>query len=163
ATGFAAGQAADLVLGQPDLNGSTPGNTLSSMQGPEAIAIDSAGRVYVADTSNQRVLYFDQPLSSGMAANGAFGSLAASTALENRFQYPRGMAIDSQQNLYLVDEFNNRVLIYRTPRTTDTIPDKQITGLNGPRGVAADPAGNIYVTDSENDRVLIYQTPLASD
>jgi len=159
AANYTTGQAADLVLGQANFTS----NGTTQMNGPEAIVIDSTNRVYIADTSNHRVLFFNPPFSNGMPASGQFGSNGASAILENKFLFTRGLALDPQENLFVVDEFNNRVLVYTNPRTTDTTPDAQITGLNEPRGVASDSAGNIYVTDSRNDKVQIYRTPVASN
>src|SRR5207249_5388741 len=77
--------------------------------------------------------------------------------------------------------FNNRVLEYDTPLTSDTTADRVFgqggsfsttTCNNGgvsadslctPVGVAVDGAGNLYVADSHNHRVLEYDTPLTSD
>ena len=160
------GAAADLVLGQPSFAGTTGGSGLNQMKGPEAVAVDSAGRVYVADSANHRVLIFAGALSSGMAASQAFGAFVASLPfpppLQNSFNYPRGLALDSHDNLYLVDEFHNRVLVYLAPATTNLTPDAQFLNLNAPRGVAVDPSNNVYIADSENDRVLEYDTPVAS-
>jgi sugar lactone lactonase YvrE len=160
------GAAADLVLGQPSFAATAAGSGLSQMNGPEAVAVDSAGRVYVADSANHRVLIFAGALSSGMAASQSFGAFVASLPspppLQNSFNYPRGMALDSRDNLYLVDEFHNRVLVYLAPATTNLTPDAQFLNLASPRGVAVDPADNVYIADSENDRVLGYAKPVAT-
>ena len=41
---------------------------------PGAVRLDEQGRLYVADTYNGRVLAFDPPFESGMAASFLFGS-----------------------------------------------------------------------------------------
>lgn len=166
AADFTDGAAADLVLGQPDFATTSGGSALNKMNGPEAIAVDGNGNVFVADSGNHRILIFTSSLMSGMSANVAFGQYSANTPnppLQNFFNYPRGLAFDPQGNLYLVDEFHNRVLVYYTPLATDTTPDLQFTNLYGPRGVAVDAASNVYITDSENDRVLVYDKPLTTD
>ncbi len=167
ASAFQTGAAADLVLGQPDFNTTSAANTLNKMDGPEAITVAASGRVYVADSNNHRVLIFDPPLSSAMAASASFGTFVMTLPdpppLTNQFFFPRGLALDSAGNLYLVDEFHNRVLIYLAPETTDTLPDAQIVNLFAPRGVAVDSLDNVYITDSENDQVLVYDTPVLSN
>lgn len=154
---FLGGQASDVILG------GGPGAGDNQMNGPESMAVDAQNRVYIADTSNQRVLVFVGALATGMNVTYKFGVMGVSAALENKFQFPRGMAFDPQGDLLLVDEFNNRVLIYQQPfqipATPDFTPDAQITNLNAPRGVAVDTNGNVYVTDSENDVVREYNAP----
>ena len=65
------GQAADIVIGQPDLfrveiNYPTNDPTMPNQQGlhgPSSLAVDSAGNLYVADTFNARILRFPTPFS----------------------------------------------------------------------------------------------------
>jgi hypothetical protein len=94
-----------------------------------------------------------------------------------------GMYVDSQGNLYVPDRFNNRVLKYISPFTTDTIADEVIgqenfsgvycnkannrdamptnsslclpgEGADSGAGVALDSAGNLWIADNQNNRVL---------
>lgn len=152
-------QPADLVLDKG------PGNN-DFLGGPESIAVDGSGNVWVADSGNHRIVVYRTPVTTGMKASFAFGAYqeaAPDPPLRNLFNFPRGLAFDKANNLYLVDEFHDRLLIYNTPLTTDTTPDRQIAGIANPRGVAVDSQGNVFVTDSENDRVLAYRTPLTTD
>jgi uncharacterized protein (TIGR03437 family) len=72
-TSLSNGQAADLVIGQPDLfhtavNYPTNLATMPNAQGlnaPSSLAVDSAGNLYVADTLNARILRFPAPFASG--------------------------------------------------------------------------------------------------
>src|SRR5262249_24834087 len=87
---------------------------------------------------------------------------------------PVAVAVDSNNNLYIADYNNHRVLFYITPLTTDVSAD-QVWGqggsftLNGcnrgaasattlcaPAGVALDSANNLYVADLSNHRVFEY-------
>lgn len=181
--------------GDPDA-GCTAGPTATRMCGPESIAVDANGNLYVADTYNQRVLVFYNPdtdatpttadtvlgqpnLTSGdpnYDSNGGDGIVEG-------FCYPRGLAVDASQNVYVVDEFNHRVLKFNTPLTTNTLPDavlgradlsvtlvcdsSRVGGsgnnqFNLPLGVAADSSGHIYVTDLNNNRVMRFDAPLAN-
>jgi sugar lactone lactonase YvrE len=142
AAGFANGDPADLVIGQPDFlsatcnNGGLGATTLCS---PEGIAVDANGNLYVADAGNNRVLEYTTPFSvctsfpcvTGAAANLVFGqgsSFTSSTANNGgvsatSLSDPLGVAVDAGGNLYVADSANNRVLEYNTPLTTDTIAD----------------------------------------
>src|SRR5579872_1742589 len=73
---FATGQPAAIVIGQSNFNGknSTTPATASSILSPGQIAFDSSGDLWVADSSNGRVLEFKPPFSNGEAASTVLGS-----------------------------------------------------------------------------------------
>ncbi|MEZ4682979.1 MAG: glycoside hydrolase family 44 protein, partial [Caldilineaceae bacterium] len=85
------------------------------------------------------------------------------------FSAPRGVAIDGSGNLWIVDEFHQRVLKFVDPLGTDGVPDlvlgqstltDQATVLfSTPLGVVVDSVGNVYVTDLFNDRVRRFDQP----
>ncbi len=70
------GQRADLVIGQPDFfstgknypTGTDGTPSQQSLDNPSALAVDSAGNLYVADTFNSRVVRFPAPFASGKTA-----------------------------------------------------------------------------------------------
>ncbi len=188
ALAFVNGQAADLVIGQPDFvftirnNGGVSATSLAS---PLAVAVDTQGNLYVADNGNHRVLEYTAPLSNGMAAGRVFGQGGSfTTALPNNggisansLNSPYAAALDTQGNLYVADAANNRVLEYDTPLTAGTTADRvfgqlnfttntvlslSASSLNSPAGVALDIQGNLYVADSANNRVLEYNLPLTT-
>jgi sugar lactone lactonase YvrE len=188
APAFANGQPADLVLGQPDFlaHGSNNGGvSAKGLSLPTGVALDAQGDLYVADYSNNRVLEYDAPLSSGMAAGRVFGQpdFTHNTANNggvsaNSLYIPNGVALDAQGNLYVADTGNNRVLEYNAPPTTDRTADHVFgqpdfthnTENNGgvsansllyPEGVELDRQGNLYVADTFNSRVLEYDWALA--
>ena len=130
---FHSGDTADLVIGQPDFtsggdnrgNGSVPGP--NSLWGPESLAIDLSGRLFVADTTNHRVLIFDGPFTPGAHPSASvvlgqpsfttpgtgFGGCAAPA--NANFCYARGLAFDSSGRLYAIDEYDHRVLVFDPP------------------------------------------------
>lgn len=67
------------------------------------LAVDSAGRIYATDPEGYRVLIFD---ATG-AYVGRFGTFGTDV---NTFGLPVGIEIDDQDNVYVVDSANNRVL-----------------------------------------------------
>ena len=73
---------ADLAIGQPDFfTGAAPTNaTASNLSNPQGVAVDSAGNVYVADTSHSRVLIFPNPFTT-MSQTGQTAGFIATAAL----------------------------------------------------------------------------------
>lgn len=145
------GAAPDVVLGQAGA---------VQVSNPESVAVDSQGRLYVADTGNHRVLVYNTVTVTGQQPDFIFGSNGASTELENKFLFTRGLAVDSQSHLFVTDEFNNRILVYNLPiASNNPAPIAQYTGLNGPRAVAVDGSDDIYIADSENAVVKVFDGP----
>jgi sugar lactone lactonase YvrE len=160
---------------------------------PSGVATDGTGNLYVADYNNHRVLEYNTPLNPGSGESGA-GNATADTVFGQGGSFtsktcnsggvtaasmcvPIGLTIDASGNLYVADGFNNRVLEYNTPLTTDTTADRAFgtcggfkfacsgisaNSLNDPTGVAVDKAGRLYVADNQNNRVVAYDHPFAS-
>lgn len=171
------GAAATTVLGQPDFAIRTAGTSAVKMAGPSGVAVDAAGRLWVADQTNRRVLRFDAAasLADGAAADGVLGQpdfTAKNTGISaQEFDRPTGPVFDAEGTLYLTDFFNNRVLYFRTPETkpngaaadgiigqTDFLSNTAGTTNRRLRtpysGLAFDAADALWLSDSENNRVL---------
>lgn len=154
-TALVNGAAADIVLGQ---SGAT------QVGNPEALTVDEDNRLYVADTGNHRVLIYNSVTTSGQQPDFVFGAQGNSSQLENKFNFTRGLAVDQQSHLFVTDEFNNRVLVYNLPITSNNpTPFAQFTGLNGPRAVAVDRQNNVYIADSQHAQVKRFAQPIANN
>ena len=112
------GQPAEAVFGQPDMTTAEPGVGPASLSGPVSAAIDAAGRLWVTDTENFRVLRWD---NADSATNGAAavqvlgqpnftsnGAITTQTGLTR----PGGLAFDGLGRLWVADYFGNRELRY---------------------------------------------------
>jgi DNA-binding beta-propeller fold protein YncE len=176
------GAAAEGVLGQPDFTSNAPATTASGMRNPEGVAVDSAGRLWVADQSNHRVLRFDGAASkaNGAAADGVLGqpdftsNFQATTASGMRDPY--GVAVDSVGRLWVADLNNNRVLCFDgaadkangaaadgvlgQPDFTSNAFATTASGMYFPTGVAVDSTGHLWVADANNHRVLRFDEPI---
>ena len=114
------------------------------------IDFDSTGRMFVSDLNNHRVQVYtfldgDPVYSTTIGETGVPGSD------NNHFDGPSRIAVDSNDQLYVVDVGNNRV-----QRCTDNGGWSCTTfdsGLNSPRGIALDRSDNVYIVDSGNYRV----------
>ena len=86
--------------------------TDASLSRPTGAALDSAGNLFIADQSNQRVRRVDAATGfiSTVAGDGSFafsgdGGLATDACLKN----PAGVAVDSAGNLFIADQSNHRI------------------------------------------------------
>lgn len=76
----------------------------------------------------------------------------AATGLLNA---PRGLAIDSRQNLYVANQNGNNILVYNS----SYVHEMTITAnVSQPSGVAVDTIGNIYVLNRGNNSVTVYRS-----
>jgi DNA-binding beta-propeller fold protein YncE len=184
---LANGAPADLVIGQADFfsfgcnrnpSGSiaTSAATTSSLCEPAGLAVDSAGRLYVADTDNCRVLVFDDPFGTDTDADLVIGTTAGAcngtVAEPGRLFLPRGVMVDAADNLWVADTFNCRVLEYDGPvSVTGTDPDRVFGQPNFttrtcstfqfPEGLALDSTGRLFVGTPST--VFQFDAALTSD
>lgn len=80
----------------------------TSINNKPYVAVDSANRVYVTDPEGYRVLIFN---SDGTYI-GRFGTFGTG---RNNFGLPNGIAIDAEDNIYIADSGNNRILKFASP------------------------------------------------
>jgi len=88
------------------------GSSTKSLSRPYLIALDSLDNIYITDSDNHLVRKIDSKSGevTNVAGNGEIGfSPDGTPANEASLNYPSGIAIDSEDNLYIADTFNHRI------------------------------------------------------
>jgi sugar lactone lactonase YvrE len=172
------GANADGVLGQALFTTSVAATTASGMQQPSGVATDSSGRLWVADTFNNRVLRFDNAAAKANGANAdgvlgqanfvsGAGGLTAAT-----MNGPYGALVDASGNLWVGEYSNRRVtrfenaaalangaaatLVLGQPNFTTNTLATTVKGGGGIVHLAGGPNGSLLAADYANNRVLRY-------
>jgi sugar lactone lactonase YvrE len=138
---------ANLVLGQSTMSSNDSGSGLNQMLYPTAVRVDTSGKVYVADTGNNRILLFQGTLSNGM--NG--------TVWGSGFNEPTGIEFDvvisgdsNTGGIWINDTNNHMIELWNTAGTavrkvlySDTYP-----ATHGSDSVCNSPINVCYQDDS---------------
>ena len=147
--------------------------TQAEIGNPYGIATDSQGNVYISDnletdTSNaNRVREITNGTIDTVAGNGQIGAMGdGGPATSAQLNFPSGLAVDSQGNLYIADLYNNEIRKVSNGKIATVAGNSQLTmpfsgdggpatsaALNNPSGVAVDSSGNLYIADTGNNRI----------
>jgi len=129
---------------------------------PNAVAVGSDG-IYVADRANNTIIKLDATTGDIDTSWGDSGSIGGYGAGNSNLNSPRGVAVDSSDNIYVADSGNNRIMKFES--TGEYITKWGIFGtgdgqFSNPNNVAVDSNGIIYVADTENNRVVVIDSVL---
>jgi streptogramin lyase len=129
---------------------------------PQALAVDSIGQIYVADTWNYtiRKIATDGTATTLAGRAGYPGNLDGATN-RARFQCPTGIAVDTNGTVYVSEFSSHTVRRITADGTVTTIAGRagswgDSDGVNDsarfyqPTAIAVDVNGNLYVVDSGN-------------
>jgi len=132
---------------------------------PSGVAVDTAGNLYVADSRNNTI----RKITPGRAVTTVAGSplqagSSDGTGSAARFSWPRGVAVDNAENVYVADSLNSTIRKITPDGAVTTLAGSagqrgRIDGIGSaarfaePSGVAVDTAGNLYVADTANNKI----------
>lgn len=140
--------------------------TNAQFDGPYALAEDSSGNLYIADSYNSAIRRVDVSTHniSTVAGNGTWGhSGDGGLATAAQLSYPFGVTEDSSDNLYIADSDN--AVIRKVDASThmiSTVAGNGVSGYSGdggpagraqldePTALTMDQSGNLYVAEKGN-------------
>ena len=164
--------------------------TDAELNGPGAVFADASGNVFVADTDNSTIRLVNTGSSSvtfagitippgdiqTIAGDGTAGySGDAAAAISAELNYPSGVFLDSQGDVFIADTANSAVreviaatgiiqTVAGTPGTAGFSGDGSVATsakLANPYGVLVDASGNIYIADTDNSAIRVVNTSAA--
>ena len=150
--------------------------TSAELFDPAGVFVDSAGNIFIADSSNDRVreVVAATGVIKTIAGTGTPGysgdggpATSAQLNLGTNGQFPMGrLLVDSAGNVIIVDSYNHRVRkIAAATGVINTIAGTGTPGysgdggpaisaeLNQPFDMSIDSAGNIFISDTGNSRI----------
>jgi hypothetical protein len=143
--------------------------TSAALNAPAGIVIDSAGNLYIADVSNNRIrkVAAGTGVITTYAGNGTAGFAGdGGAATSAQFNTPARVALDKVGNLFIADQGNNRVReVFLGTGIITTVAGNGTAGFSGdggpgtaaafdaPLGIAIDNAGSLYISDFYNNRI----------
>ncbi len=128
-------------------NGQFGGTILGT--GPEGLAIDGAGSIWVADTVNGRIEKFNSK-GEFLKAVGSKGTGSG------QLTQPMGIAFDAGGNLWTAEYGNNRLTVFNGAGEYLGQVGSAGSGdgqFNHPDAIEIDSHGNVWVSDQDNSRV----------
>jgi sugar lactone lactonase YvrE len=155
-----------ILAGDPVSYGSADGTgAAAQFYQPHAIAVDSTGTAFVADSGNNTIRKITPAgdVTTLAGTPGVYGS-ADGTGAAAQFNFPTGLALDSAGNIYVADFGNYAIrkvtsngVVTTLAGTAGVYGSSNGTGtaalFKWPAGVAVDNGGNIYVADEADDTI----------
>jgi len=156
-------------LGAPGFSGDGGAATNARLRAPTRVVCDAGGRIFIADTANNCIRRVDAAgvISTIAGVPGLDGgdSGDGGQAINAALNQPSGVALDGAGNLFIADQFNNRIRKITPDGVMTTVAGTGEAGysgdngaatnaqLNGPFSVSLDSNGAILVADFYNNSI----------
>ncbi|SPE25348.1 NHL repeat containing protein (fragment) [Candidatus Sulfopaludibacter sp. SbA3] len=152
--------------GSPGFSGDGGPATAATLREPEAVAVDAAGDIYIADMRNERIRKVDRNgIITTIAGGGAAYQTDEIPATSQAIFEPFTVAVDASGAVYFND--TGGAIRKVTPdgivhAVAGAVSSNGFSGdgglaskalLSGPSGIAFDSSGNLYFADLNNNRV----------
>ena len=155
--------------GTAGYSGDGAAGTNAELNQPAHVVFDRTVNLYITDANNERIRKVDAITDeiTTVAGDGTAGFSGDSGPAKNaEFNYPDGVALDTNGNLYIGDARNNRIREVTVANgNIATVAGNGVAGYSGDGSNAAnaeldfpsrpyvDPKGNIFIADYQNNRV----------
>lgn len=177
----------DTVVGNGEIgyNGDEILAVNASLYSPMSVCVDGMGRIYIADSQNNRIRRVDTlGVIHTVAGTGVFGySGDEQKAVKASFSFPMGVAVETLDKpdpkdptkkavrIYIADTRNNRIRMVNEFGIMRTIAGSGRFGFSGDNGpavkadlawpseVSLDKSGNVYIADTFNNRIRVIYNP----
>ncbi|CAF3859332.1 unnamed protein product [Rotaria sordida] len=144
-------------------NGSN-GFSLNQLNNPGDVFIGNDDTIYIADTSNHRILSINiSSINNGTYYGNVIAGITNTPGTTSQtLKNPKGIYVDSDKNLYIADTNNCRVQYWRYGSSNGSTvagnangsPGAALDKLSQPYAVYVDQSKNIYVSDTGNGRIV---------
>lgn len=159
----------------PGYNGDGIKADYASLYTPMGVSVDEFGRIYIADTQNNRIrMVDDMNVIHTVAGTGVFGYNGdEQKAVNCAFAFPMGIHLQTANkekktvNVYIADTRNNKIRMINEFGITRTIAGSGRFHSSGdfgpaikadlrwPASVTLDNDGNIYISDTYNHKIRV--------
>jgi sugar lactone lactonase YvrE len=134
---------------------------------PTGVAVGPSGNIYVADSSNHNIRQIT-PAGVVTTLAGSQQGFADGTGAAAKFNFPNGVGVDADENIYVADFNNHRIRMVTSAGVVTTLAGSGARGSTDGTGTAAtfnfptcltlglDPASSqkyIFVADSASQRI----------
>src|SRR5271157_1921422 len=149
--------------------------TAAQLNGPQGVAVDGNGNIYIADSGDRRIRIVSSAgvinpyAGTGNPCNPLAGCGDTGPATAANISNPWQIALDPTGDLFIVDSRANEVReVVASTQIINTVAGTGVASYSGdggpataatinrPHGVAVDPLGNVYVGDTGNQRVRTF-------
>ena len=135
---------------------------------PSGVAVDGAGRIYIADSGNHRIrcIGLDGNITTIAGSDSGFAG-DGGLAIDARFAAPMGLCLDQVGDLYIADSGNRRVRRIDAHGIVTTVAGSGAAeyggdggpalraGLVQPVAIVTDGKGRLFIADAGDDRVRL--------